>query len=65
MDTDKLLKYFAHVANVSDNQTKELFKLCDNNFEKLMEMEAKRKKHSVFYAPSDEESLNNVLSLIL
>lgn len=65
MNNEKLLKYFAHVANVSNSQTLELFELCDNDFEKLMELQAKRKDNSVFSMPATKETVNEVLSLNL
>jgi hypothetical protein len=62
MNTNNLLRYFSYVANVSYNQTKELFELCGNDFEMLMEMQAKRKKFSIFTCPADKDALDEVLS---
>lgn len=62
MNTDKLLEYFAHVSNTSHNQTRQLFELCNNDFEKLMELEAKRKKHFVFFCPATKKEVEDILN---
>jgi len=65
MNNHKLLEYLAWVSNRSLNQTKQLYELCGNDFEKLMELEAKTKKHHLFGCPADETELNNHLKLEL
>lgn len=66
MNVENLLKYFAWVANVSLNQTKFLYELCGNDFEKLMELQAKRRKHfPVGGCPNDKETVDEILKLEL
>lgn len=65
MNNDNLLKYLSWVSNRSHNQTLQLFELCGNNFEKLMELEAKTKKHHLFGCPADKTEVNNRLKLEL
>jgi len=62
---NKLLVYFQWVNNRSANQTELLYTLCDNDFEKLMELAAKMKKHFVSYCPADKEEVDKLLKLEL
>ena len=55
MNTDELLVMLSYIDNRSLNQTKLLFELCDNDFEKLLKLEACVKKTFVSYCPGDNE----------
>lgn len=65
MDNEKLLKYYTLVDNRSMNQTLQLFDLCDNDFERLMEVSAKMKKHHVYACPANKVELEELLKLEL
>jgi len=61
MNNDELLVMLSCVSNRSLNQTKLLFELCDNDFEKLMKVEACVKKTFVSYCPGDKELVNELV----
>lgn len=61
MNTDELLVMLSCVSNRSLNQTKLLFELCDNDFEKLLKVEACVKKTFVSYCPGDKELVNELV----
>lgn len=61
MDTNELLLTLAWVSNRSTNQTKQLFELCDQNFEKLLQLEAYHKRTHKFACPSDKASVEEQL----
>lgn len=65
MTTQNFLKYFSYTANISSDQTKQLFALCNNDIEALLEMQAKRKANNIFYTPGNKEELNKILNLKL
>lgn len=65
MNTDKLLKYYCWACNRSMNQTMQLMDLCDNDFERLMELTAKMKKHFVMYCPATKDEVTELLKLKL
>ena len=62
MNNDELLVMLSCVSNRSLNQTKLLFDLCDNDFEKLMKVEACVKKTFVSYCPGDKELVNDLVN---
>jgi len=62
MNNDELLVMLSCVSNRSLNQTKLLFDLCDNDFEKLMKVEACVKKTFVSYCPGDKELVNELVN---
>ena len=62
MNNDELLVMLSCVSNRSLNQTKLLFELCDNDFEKLMKVEACVKKTFVSYCPGDKELVNELVN---
>jgi len=62
MNTDELLIMLSCISNRSLNQTKLLFELCDNDFEKLMKVEACVKKTFVSYCPGDKELVNDLVN---
>jgi len=62
MNTDELLLMLSYIDNRSLNQTKLLFELCDNDFEKLLKLEACVKKTFVSYCPGDKELVNELIA---
>ena len=62
MNTDELLVMLSFISNRSLNQTKLLFDLCDNDFEKLLKVEACVKKTFVSYCPGDKESVEELVT---
>ena len=50
------------VANRSDAQTKFLFDLCDKDFDKLLELEAKIKANFIYACPNDKQAVEEILS---
>ena len=58
---NKLLEYLSWVSNRKLSQTKELFSLCDNNFEKLLKVEAAAKKLFLYGCPKDKKELDEWL----
>jgi len=61
MNTDELLVMLSYTSNRSLNQTKFLFELCDNDFEKLMKLEACVKRDFTHFCPGDKESVNELV----
>jgi hypothetical protein len=57
-----LLEYVSNTTKRSMNQTTFLFKLCDYDFNKLMELEEKLKNTFAHYCPSDINEVEEVLS---
>lgn len=57
------LELLSWVSNRRLQQTEFLYELCGNDFDKLLEVEAKLKKHHLQYCPGDMDELNKVLSL--
>lgn len=57
------LKNLSWVSNRRFEQTRFLFELCDNDFNKLLALEAKLKRHVVFGCPSTKEEVNELLSV--
>lgn len=57
------LKHLADCVNRSDNQIKQLFDLCDKDFDKLLELEAKIKKYFISYCPKDKKEVEEILNL--
>lgn len=60
-----LVKSLCWISNRSLYQTLELLALCDEDFTVLMELEAKMKKHFIFFCPIDRKEINHILSLKL
>jgi len=56
------LENLSWLSNRSLEQTKFLFRLCEEDFDKLFSLEAKLKKHLLlFYTPSTKEEVEKVL----
>lgn len=49
--------------NRSTRQTKELFQLCDFNYERLISLENKIKQKCIFRCPSTRKEIDNILEL--
>jgi undecaprenyl pyrophosphate synthase len=58
---DEQLLTLAWVSNRSTHQTKFLFELCDNDFDKLLKVEALGKRTFKMYCPADKETVNEWL----
>ena len=49
------------VSNRRVDQTRMLFEFCDFNFDKLLELEAKFKRHQVYVTPGEKEKVEKLL----
>lgn len=61
----KQVEYLAWCVNRRTAQEEFLFNLCDNDFDKLLELEAKMKKHFIHYCPGDKDEVEKLLKLAL
>lgn len=62
METEELLVTLSWTANRSLNQTKFLFELCDNDFDKLFKYEAYKKRTMTYGCVGNKEELNEALT---
>jgi hypothetical protein len=56
------LKELTKLTGRSEGQTKELFRLCDYNFQKLKDLELKVKQLHLSYCPNSKEEVEKLLS---
>ena len=59
----ELLVMMQHTVNRSLSQTKELYVLCDSDFEKLLKVEACLKRTGLRYCPGDKEEVEKLIIL--
>lgn len=59
------LEHLSWITNRGSAQTQMLFDLCDQNFDKLLELEAKIKKNRLSYCPGDKDSVVKILQMSL
>jgi len=57
-----MLVMLSWTANRSLNQTKFLFELCDNDFEKLFKYEAYKKRSMTYGCAGDKEALDECVT---
>ena len=60
---DNLVDLLSTIFNRSIGQTKELVILCDNDYDKLYNLELNIKRQSIFYCPGDRQEINKILNL--
>lgn len=60
---ESLVDYVSDLTNRGVGQTKELFELCDYDFNKLCRLESKIKNTFTHFCPGDKKSVDKLLSL--
>jgi len=61
--THMSLNAFTKRTNRSNGQTIELFRLCDNDFEKLKQLEMQIRNCFIFYSPADKEEIEKIMNM--
>lgn len=62
---EQKIQQLSWIANRATSQTKELYQLCNCNFDTLMELEAKIKSNRLFYCPGSKQEIDKILQLPL
>lgn len=63
MSEEEKLRQFSYISNRRYEQTLFLYQLLECDFDMLMELQSKIKKHFIFYCPSNKREIAKILSL--
>ena len=63
-DEKRLIDKISTIFNRSIQQTIFLFKLLDNDYQKLIDLEMKIKNNFIHFCPSNQEEVNKIMNLV-